>query len=67
MKKIVLERKKVSFKFRQKKLRSARSSRGKEFQMVGAANEKERRPIADLMLGTESKCCVLDRRARDGV
>ena len=28
---------------------------GKEFQMVGAANEKDRLPAADLMKGTSSK------------
>jgi hypothetical protein len=31
-----------------RKLVSARSDRGKEFQTVGAAKEKERRAVADL-------------------
>ena len=32
-----------------------RSGRGREFQMDGAANEKERRPFADRILGTVRK------------
>ena len=34
---------------------SDRSSNGREFQIVGAEKEKERRSLADFMAGTTSK------------
>ena len=34
------------------KVEQDRSGRGREFQMDGAANEKERRPFADRISGT---------------
>jgi len=41
--------------------------RGREFQMVGAAYEKDRRPMADLMFGTTSRFWSDDRRVLEGV
>ena len=45
----------------------ARRSSGRAFQTVGAAYAKERRPIADFMLGTTSKFLSLDRSDLEGV
>ena len=44
-----------------------RTSRGREFHTVGAENEKERRPISDLILGTLSSFCDADLRGRVGM
>ena len=39
---------------------------GNEFQIVGAAKVKERRPLAERMSGTVSKCLSKDRRFLEG-
>ena len=39
-----------------------RKVRGKEFQMVGAAKEKDLRPTEDLMKGTVRRDILLDLR-----
>jgi hypothetical protein len=69
MKKSSLERKEVGFQLDRKRsgVGDERRSRGSEFHTVGAANEKERRPIADLMLGIVSKFLSLDLRDLEGV
>jgi hypothetical protein len=36
-------------------------AKGREFQMVGAANEKERRPISDFVDGIFKSCCEEER------
>ena len=38
------------------RVRQDRSSSRREFQIDGAANEKERRPLADRISGTVSRC-----------
>ncbi len=43
-----------------------RSAIGNEFQIVGAAKVKERRPFAERMSGTASKCLSWDRRFLEG-
>ncbi len=48
------------------KLEQDRSAMGNEFQMVGAANANERRPFAERMSGTASKCLSRDRRFLEG-
>jgi hypothetical protein len=40
---------------------------GKEFQTVGAAKKKERRPWADWTEGISCKCWFDDRRERENV
>ena len=40
-----------------------RAKSGREFQIVGAAKEKERRPVADLTKGTDKRFLFADRRA----
>ena len=44
-----------------------RSGRGSEFQIVGAAKEKDLRPMALFMLGTTSRLALDDLRVRGGV
>jgi hypothetical protein len=44
-----------------------RRIRGSEFQIVGAENENERRPVDDLKEGTVSKSLSDERRLRTGV
>ena len=44
-----------------------RSGRGREFQMDGAANEKERRPFADLISGTVRRNLSRDRKFLVGI
>ena len=44
-----------------------RSAIGKEFQIVGAAKVNERRPFAERMSGTVSRCLSRDRRFLEGV
>ena len=44
-----------------------RSASGREFQMDGAAKEKERRPLADRISGTVSRCLSRDLRFRVGM
>jgi len=44
-----------------------RRERGREFQIVGAAKKKERRPAEDLMDGTVSKSLSDERSVRDGL
>ena len=39
---------------------------GNEFQMVGAAKVNERRPFAERMSGTVSRCLSRDRRFLEG-
>ncbi len=48
------------------KLEQDRSVMGNEFQMVGAANANERRPFAERMSGTASKCLSRDCRFLEG-
>ena len=43
-----------------------RRSNGKLFQTSGAATEKRRLPNTVLQNGTERRCCVDDRREREG-
>ena len=50
-----------------KLLVSERSDRGKEFQTVGAAKEKERREVADLSEGTVRRSLSEERSRRVGV
>ena len=49
------------------RLGSERRARGSEFQTVGEANEKERRPFADRISGKFSKCLSADLRLRAGL
>ena len=44
-----------------------RSAGGREFQMDGAAKEKERRPLADRISGTVGRCLSRDLRFRVGM
>ena len=44
-----------------------RSAIGKEFQIVGPAKVNERRPFAERMSGTVSRCLSRDRRFLEGV
>ena len=44
-----------------------RSAIGNEFQIVGAAKANERRPFAERMSGTGSRCLSRDRRFLEGV
>lgn len=44
-----------------------RRTRGSEFQIVGAENEKERRPVDDFKEGTVSNSLSDERRLRTGV
>ena len=44
-----------------------RSAGGREFQMDGAAKEKERRPLADRISGTVSRFLSRDLRFRVGM
>ena len=44
-----------------------RRARGSEFQMVGAAKEKERRPISDLMKGMLRRCWDEERSDLEGL
>ena len=44
-----------------------RSERGREFQMNGAANEKERRPFADRISGTVRRNLSRDRKFLVGI
>ena len=44
-----------------------RKDRGSEFQTVGAAKEKERRPLADVILGNFKRCLSADLRFRVGL
>ena len=44
-----------------------RSSRGREFQMDGAANEKERRPFADRISGTVRRHLSRDLKCLVGI
>ena len=44
-----------------------RRLKGREFQIVGAAKEKERRPADDLRKGTVSQSLSEERRLRAGV
>lgn len=44
-----------------------RREKGREFQTVGAANEKDRRPEDDLSGGTVNKSLSAERRWRAGV
>ena len=47
-------------------LEQERRQNGKAFHIVGAANEKERLPIALRILGTERSMELVDRRVREG-
>ena len=49
------------------KVEQERSVIGNEFQMVGAAKVNERRPFAERMSGTVSRCLSRDRRFLEGV
>ena len=40
---------------------------GREFQIVGAANENERRPISDFVSGMFKSCCEEERSALLGL
>ena len=44
----------------------ARKASGREFQIVGAENEKDLLPKLDLMLGTPSRCWSDDLSLRVG-
>ena len=44
-----------------------RSAMGNEFQIVGAAKANDRRPFAERMSGTLSKCLSRNRRFLEGV
>ena len=46
---------------------AVRRARGSELQIVGAANENERRPAAESVLGTASSCWLVDLRVREGL
>ena len=48
------------------KVEQERSAIGNEFQMVGAAKVNERRPFAERMSGTVSRCLSRDRRFLEG-
>ena len=48
------------------KVEQERSVIGNEFQMVGAAKVNERRPFAERMSGTVSRCLSRDRRFLEG-
>ena len=48
------------------KVGDKRKDKGSEFQIVGAAKEKERRPLADRMSGTVSRDLSADLRLRVG-
>ena len=48
------------------KVEQERSAIGNEFQMVGAAKVNERRPFAERMSGTVSRCLSRDRRFVEG-
>ena len=49
------------------KLGKERRARGREFQTVDEANEKERRPFANRISGKFSKCLSADLRLRAGL
>ena len=44
-----------------------RRKSGSKFHIVGAENEKDRRPLALLMLGTSSKFVLDDLRVLEGL
>ena len=46
------------------KVEQERSAIGNEFQMVGAAKVNERRPFAERISGTVSRCLSRDRTCR---
>ena len=48
------------------KVEQERSVIGNEFQMVGAAKVNERRPFAERMSGTVSRCLSRDRKFLEG-
>ena len=48
------------------KVEQERSAKGYEFQMVGAAKVNERRPFAERMSGTVSRCLSRDHRFLEG-
>ena len=48
------------------KAEQERSAIDNEFQMVGAAKVNERRPFAERMSGTVSKCSSRDRKFLEG-
>ena len=43
------------------------SLKGNEFQILGAANEKDRRPRADLIFGLTRSSLPVDRRSLEGL
>ena len=57
----------MSFQGRKKQVGQSRSAGGREFQIDGAAKEKERRPLADRISGTVSRCLTRDLRFRVGM